>query len=127
MARQGRVEKYHEKKYTERVRSHPGYDAIKLGAMGPFLSTGDPDRLTVGPRRFALLIEFKKPSLEGKPLKRKGEKKQASRHKFWRKAGYKVYVCYHWKKAYEIFKKEKRLHRILTKKISKARDFFRPK
>lgn len=89
------TEKAEERKYARWVKKQGGR-CVKLNTVGPFGTTGEPDRLTfLGPPPMMSLKEFKRPGKKPTPL-------QEEVHKHYRKMGIPVHVVFSAKEAIEI-------------------------
>ncbi len=95
----GVLEKYGEGKFVEWLAANePAYFAIKF-----MHRRGWPDRIVVGPKRFVLFLEFKRPNA---PKKRRGEKLQRWFADQLRSYGFTYEIVSSKASAIEAFRKE---------------------
>lgn len=95
------LEKKEEAKFGKWVRKMDGrYPKIKI--LGPYGTTGEPDRMTLLPLSVLIFMEFKRLGKEPTPL-------QANVHKHYRRLGQKVYVVFSASEAQAIAEKKLRL------------------
>lgn len=108
-------EKVEERKFVKRVRQL-GAECLKQGGMGPYGMGGHSDQLCLCPFETPIFLEFKAVS-DG--VREEPTKRQKSRHRLYKKLGYKTFVVVSMKEAFRICRRTMR-DKGVPKKIYKA-------